>query len=76
MARPDINAACHGRRINIEASHIYQDAFCFHNDLSVYDAHGGTLVSTEEVAGLLKLWGLRIEVSFCAITNYYIWCNY
>ncbi|ETS74674.1 hypothetical protein PFICI_13158 [Pestalotiopsis fici W106-1] len=55
-ARPDLNAACHAHSVYGKAfscfgrviEPLYQDAIRFYNDLSVYDAYGGTVVSTEE----------------------------
>lgn len=55
-ARPDINAACHAHSVYGKAfscfgrviEPLYQDAIRFYNDMSVYNAYGGTVVSTEE----------------------------
>ncbi|KAH8670789.1 aldolase [Xylariales sp. PMI_506] len=55
-ARPDLNAACHAHSVYGKAfscfgrpiEPLYQDAIRFYNDLSVYNAYGGTVVSAEE----------------------------
>ncbi|KAF3765599.1 arad-like aldolase/epimerase [Cryphonectria parasitica EP155] len=55
-ARPDVNAACHAHSVYGKAfscfgrpiEPLYQDALRFYNDLSVYNAYGGTVISTEE----------------------------
>jgi ribulose-5-phosphate 4-epimerase/fuculose-1-phosphate aldolase len=55
-ARQDIHAACHAHSVYGKAfscfgkllEPLYQDAIRFYDDLSLYDAYGGTVVSTEE----------------------------
>jgi ribulose-5-phosphate 4-epimerase/fuculose-1-phosphate aldolase len=55
-AHPDLNAACHAYSVYGKAFSCFgrpieplcQDATRFYNDLSVYNAYGGTVVSTEE----------------------------
>ncbi|CZR66513.1 probable ribulose-5-phosphate 4-epimerase and related epimerases and aldolases [Phialocephala subalpina] len=64
-ARPDLDAACHAHSVYGKAfscfgrviEPLYQDALRFYNDLSVYNAYGGTVVSTEEGARIAKALG-------------------
>ncbi|KAE8446016.1 hypothetical protein EG329_012655 [Mollisiaceae sp. DMI_Dod_QoI] len=64
-ARPDLHAACHAHSVYGKAfscfgkviEPLYQDALRFYNDLSVYNAYGGTVVSVEEGARIAKALG-------------------